>query len=178
MYEINYEIEPEKNVAIVNIGASTINMNVLKGGISVFTRDSAVGSNLHTEALQREFNLTYENAERLKRGEPIENVASEDAFSVIESASEEIIGDVNRSFEFYRSTELHQDIHEVILSGGCSLIKDFPKLFSDKISIETKVIEPFKNIRVPKRFDLTYIEEIAPIAAVATGLALRRPGDR
>jgi type IV pilus assembly protein PilM len=178
MYEINYEIEPEKNVAIVNIGASTINMNVLKGGISVFTRDSAVGSNLHTEALQREFNLTYENAERLKRGEPIENVAPEDAFSVIESASEEIIGDVNRSFEFYRSTELHQDIHEVILSGGCALIKDFPKLFSDKIGIETKVIEPFKNIKVPKRFDLTYIEEIAPIAAVATGLALRRPGDR
>jgi type IV pilus assembly protein PilM len=178
MYEINYEIEPEKNVAIVNIGASTINMNVLKGGISVFTRDSAVGSNLHTEAIQREFNLTYENAERLKRGEPIENVAPEDAFSVIESASEEIIGDVNRSFEFYRSTELHQDIHEVILSGGCALIKDFPKLFSDKIGIETKVIEPFKNIKVPKRFNLTYIEEIAPIAAVATGLALRRPGDR
>jgi type IV pilus assembly protein PilM len=178
MYEINYEIEPEKNVAIVNIGASTINMNVLKGGISVFTRDSAVGSNLHTEAIQREFNLTYENAERLKRGEPIENVAPEDAFSVIESASEEIIGDVNRSFEFYRSTELHQDIHEVILSGGCALIKDFPKLFSDKIGIETKDIEPFKNIKVPKRFNLTYIEEIAPIAAVATGLALRRPGDR
>jgi len=178
MHEINYEIEPEKNVAIVNIGASTINMNVLKGGISVFTRDSAVGSNLHTEALQREFNLTYENAERLKRGEPVENVAPEDAFSVIELASEEIIGDVNRSLEFYRSTELHQDIHEVILSGGCALIKDFPKLFSDKIGIETKVIEPFKNIKVPKRFDLTYIEEIAPIAAVATGLALRRPGDR
>jgi type IV pilus assembly protein PilM len=63
MYEINYEIESNKNVAIVNVGASTINMNILKGGISVFTRDSAVGSNLHTEALQREFNLTYENAE-------------------------------------------------------------------------------------------------------------------
>src|SRR4030067_2977171 len=56
MYEINYEIESNKNVAIVNVGASTINMNILKGGISVFTRDSAVGSNLHTEALQREFN--------------------------------------------------------------------------------------------------------------------------
>jgi len=178
MYEINYEIEPGKNIAIVNIGASTINMNVLKGGISVFTRDSAVGSNLHTEALQREFNLTYENAERLKRGEPIENVSPEDAFSVIESASEEIIGDVNRSFEFYRSTELHQDINEVILSGGCALIKDFPRLFADKIGIETKVIEPFKNIKISKRFDLSHIEEIAPIAAVATGLALRKPGDR
>jgi len=178
MYEVNYEIEPNKNVAIVNIGASTININILKGGVSVFTRDSAVGSNLHTEALQREFNLTYENAERLKRGEPIENVSSGEASPIIESASEEIIGDVNRSFEFYRSTELHEDINEVILSGGCALIKEFPGLLSEKLGIETKVIEPFKNIKISKRFDLTYIEEIAPIAAVAIGLALRRPGDR
>ncbi len=178
MYEINYEIEPNKNVAIVNIGASTINMNILKGGISVFTRDSAVGSNLHTEALQREFNLTYENAERLKKGEPIENIPPEDAFSIMELASEEIIDDINRSFEFYRSTELHEDINEVIVSGGCALVKDFPRLLSEKVGIETKVIEPFKNIKIPKKLDLSYIEEIAPIAAVATGLALRRQGDR
>src|SRR4030043_1928189 len=83
IYEINYEIEPGRNIAIVNIGASTINMNILKGGVSVFTRDSAVGSNLHTEALQREFNLTYEIAERLKRGEPIENIPPADDFSLI-----------------------------------------------------------------------------------------------
>lgn len=178
MYEINYEIEPEKNIAIVNIGASTVNMNVLKGGISVFTRDSAVGSNLHTEALQREFNLSFENAERLKRGDPIENVSLEDASSVIESASGEIIGDVSRSFEFYRSTELHQDIDEVMLSGGCTLVRNFQRLFADKIGIEAKIIEPFRNIKIPKRFDSTFVEEIAPIAAVATGLALRRPGDR
>jgi len=178
MYEINYEIESNKNVAIVNVGSSTINMNILKGGISVFTRDSAVGSNLHTEALQREFNLTYENAERLKRGEPIENIPPEDAFSIMELASEEIIDDINRSFEFYRSTELHEDINEVILSGGCALIKDFPRLLSEKVGIETKVIEPFKNIKISKKIDLAFMEEIAPIAAVATGLALRRQGDR
>ncbi|MBM4136577.1 MAG: type IV pilus assembly protein PilM [Nitrospira sp.] len=178
LYEVNYEIEPEKNIAIVNIGANTININILKGGISVFTRDSAIGSNIHTEALQREFNLTYENAERIKRGEPLENVSPEDAFFVIESTSDEIIGEVNRSFEYFRSTTSQADIHEVILSGGCVLLKDFPKLFVEKVGIETKVIEPFKNIQIPKRFDMAYIQEIAPIAAVATGLALRRLGDR
>ncbi len=174
MYEINYEIDPHKNVAIVNIGASTINMNILKGGLSVFTRDSAVGSNIHTEALQKEFNLTFDNAEKLKRGNPIENVSTEDATTVIASASEEIIAEVTRSFEYYRSTTIHEEINEVILSGGCALIKDFLRLFEEKVGIETKVIEPFRNIRIPKRSDLTYVEEMAPIAAVATGLALRR----
>ncbi len=173
IYDINYEIETGKNIALVNIGASTINMNILKGGISVFTRDSAVGSSLHTEVLQREFNLTYEVAERLKRGEPVENVTPEDAFSVMELASEEIIGEVNRSLEYF-----HEDINEIVLSGGCALIKDFPQLLAEKIRVETKVMEPFKNIKIPKRFDVTTIEEMAPMAAVAAGLALRRPGDR
>ncbi len=173
IYEVNYEIEPDKNIAIVNIGASTINMNILKGGISVFTRDSAVGSNLHTEALQREFNLTYETAERLKKGEAVENVSPQDALSVMDLASEEIIGEVNRSLEYF-----HEDINEVILSGGCALVKDFPKLLAEKIGIEVKVMEPLKNIKIPKRFDITYIEEMVPMAVVAAGLALRRPGDR
>ena len=39
-------------------------------------------------------------------------------------------------------------------------------------------MQPFKNIRIPKKFDLAYIEDVAPMAAVAAGLALRRPGDR
>jgi type IV pilus assembly protein PilM len=173
IYEVNYEIEPDKNIAIVNIGASTINMNILKGGISVFTRDSAVGSNLHTEALQREFNLTYETAERLKKGEAVENVSPQDALSVMDLASEEIIGEVKRSLEYF-----HEDINEVILSGGCALVKDFPKLLAEKIGIEVKVMEPLKNIKIPKRFDITYIEEMVPMAVVAAGLALRRPGDR
>ncbi len=173
IYEVSYEIEPYKNIAIVNIGTSTINMNILKGGISVFTRDSAVGSNLHTEALQREFNLTYETAERLKKGEPVENVSPQDAFSVMDLASEEIIGEVNRSLEYF-----HEDINEVILSGGCALVKDFPKLLAEKIGIEVKVMDPLKNIKIPKKFDITYIEEMVPMAAVATGLALRRTGDR
>ncbi len=173
IYEVNYEIEPAKNIALVNVGASTINMNILRGGISVFTRDSAIGSNLHTEVLQREFNLTYEVAERLKRGEPVENVSPEDAMSVMDLASEEIIAEVNRSFEFF-----HEEINEVILSGGCALIKNFPKLFAEKIGVETKLIQPFKNIKIPKKFDSAYLEEIAPLLAVATGLALRRHGDR
>lgn len=173
IYEVNYEIESGKNIALVNIGASTINMNILKGGMSAFTRDSAVGSNLHTEVLQREFNLTYDVAERLKRGETVENISPQDAFSVMELASEEIIGEVNRSLEYF-----HEDINEVVLSGGCALVKDFPKLLAEKIGVETKIMQPFKNIKIPKKFDMTYIEEVAPILSIATGLALRRPADR
>jgi type IV pilus assembly protein PilM len=178
MYGINYEIEPGKSVALLNIGASTINMSILKGGISVFTRDSSMGSNLHTEALQREFNITYELAEKLKRGESVENVSPEDANAVIESASEEILSEISRSLDYYRSTTVHEDIAEVVLSGGCGLIRNFASMITERSGIETKIAEPFRNIRIPKKFDVAYIEEIAPMMAVAVGLALRNQGDR
>jgi type IV pilus assembly protein PilM len=178
MYGINYEIESGRNVALVNIGASTINMNILKGGVSVFTRDSSVGSNIHTDALQKEFSISYEEAERLKRGEPVEKVRAEDAYSLIMNASSDIFSEVARSVDYFRSSTLQADVKEVILSGGCALIKGFPVELSDKIGIPVKVAEPFRNITIPKKFDAAYIEETAPLAAIAVGLATRRPGDR
>jgi type IV pilus assembly protein PilM len=178
MYGTNYEIEPERNIALLNIGASTINMSILKGGISVFTRDSSLGSNLHTEALQREFNITYENAERLKKGEPVENISAESAAPIVESASEEILSEILRSFDYYRSTAAQEDIAEVILSGGCALMSNFSSLVSEKTGVATRIADPFRNIKIPKKFDTAYIEQMAPMMAIAVGLALRKQGDR
>lgn len=178
MYGINYEIDAEKNVALVNIGASTVNMNIMKGGISVFTRDSSIGSNIHTDALQKEFNITYEEAERLKRGEALEKVKPADAHELIINMSTDIFNEVARSVDYFRSSAVQAEVNEVILSGGCALIKNFDRLLSEKIEIPVTVAEPFKNITIPKKIDRAFVEEMGPIAAVAVGLATRRPGDR
>jgi len=179
MYEINYEVVENENTALVNIGASTININILKGGVSSFTRDSSIGSNLHTEALQKEFAISYENAERLKYGEAVEGVSQEDAVSVLIAASEDIIGEISRSFEYFGSTSTQGvNIHEIILSGGGAIVKDFASLLSERLGVNVGIIEPFKNIRIPDMFDKGYLKRVGPIVAVATGLALRRIGDR
>lgn len=178
LYEINYEIREDDVIALVNIGASTINMNILKGGVSVFTRDSSVGGNLHTEALQKGFVISFDDAERLKHGEAVEGVSPDDVGSVLTSASEEIITEISRSFDYYRGATRQEDINEIVLSGGCSLVKDFVPLLSERVGINVKMIEPFKNIQIPDKFDKGYLSKVAPIVAVATGLALRRVGDR
>ncbi|MBI4698982.1 MAG: type IV pilus assembly protein PilM [Nitrospirae bacterium] len=178
MYEVNYEIHENENVALVNIGAGTINMNILKGGVSVFTRDSSVGGNLISDALQREFAISYENAERLKYGEAVEGISQEDVSASLMSSCEDIVGEISRSFDFFRGTSRQgEDISEIILSGGCSLVKDFVSLLSDRIAVSVKIAEPFRNIQVPDSFDKGYLKKIGPIVAVATGLALRRIGD-
>ncbi len=178
MYEINYGIEERRNIALINVGASTTNINILQNGLPVFTRDSAIGSNHHTEALEREFGIHREDAERLKMGRSVEGVSPADVQLVINSASEEIYTELYRSFEYFRSSIAEEDIDKIVLSGGAALIKGFPEAMSDRLGIEVEVADPFKNIRIPTKLDATHIKETAPIAAVAVGLALRRVGDR
>jgi len=178
MYELNYEIKEGENIALVNIGASMININILKGGISVFTRDSSVGGNLLTEALQREFTISYANAEKLKQDENIEGVSPEEAKTVLNSAFEDIISEVSRSFDYFRDTTNYENIDQIILSGGVALTKDFALSLSERVGVPVSIAEPFKNITVPDSFDQEYLKKVSPIVSVAVGLALRKVGDK
>lgn len=178
MFEINYEIEPDRNIALVNIGANTININVLKAGETVFTRDTSMGSNIHSEALQKDFGVTFENAEKLKRGESVEGVDDYAAQQSIAAASEELVGEISRSLDYFRSTAFHEDINEIIISGGGALIKGLADQLSNHMGIQVRRAEPFKNIHLPGKFDPSVIDEIGCVGAVAVGLAIRRAGDR
>ena len=178
MFELNYEIKEEENVALVNIGASMINMNILKGGVSVFTRDSSVGGNLLTEALQREFTISYTNAEKLKQGEEVEGVVPEDLDSVMISASEDIISEISRSIDYFRDTTNYENIDEIILSGGVALTRDFDSLLSERVGINVGIVDPLKNVQIPDTFDRDYLRKVESLVSVAVGLAVRRVGDK
>src|SRR5437588_3890354 len=73
-FEVNYDPDPSQTVALLNIGASVMNINIVRGGAPLFTRDVSVGGNQYTDALQKELDLSYEDAERLKKGEAVAGV--------------------------------------------------------------------------------------------------------
>jgi len=178
MYELNYDIAAGIT-ALLNIGASVMNINILKDGASIFTRDITVGGNRYTEALQRDFGLTYEDAEKVKRGEVVEGADKEQIDAVMSSVTDDIVSETQRSFEFFRSTTGSDKVSQVLLSGGCARVGNFATILSERLEIPVEVSNPFKNITVdPKRFDVAVIAESAPLSAVAVGLAIRRPGDR
>ncbi len=178
MYELNYDVSEGSNVALVNIGASMININILKGGMSVFTRDSSVGGNLLTEALQREFTVSFQDAEKLIMEETVEGISQEEATAVLNSASTDIITEISRSFDYFRDTTNYENIDEIILCGGVALTNNFVPLLSERVGIDTKIANPFNNVDVPHSFDDDYLKSVAPIVSLAVGLAIRRIGDK
>jgi type IV pilus assembly protein PilM len=178
MCELNYEVEAGIT-ALLNIGASVMNINILRDGVSIFTRDITVGGNRYTEALQRDAGLSYDDAEKIKRGEAVDGADMDQLNGIIATVTEDIVGEIQRSFDFFRSTTGSDKVSRVLLSGGCAKISQFTRVLSERLEIPVDIVNPFKNIKVdPKYFEAGFISEAAPLAAIAVGLAMRRPSDR
>jgi type IV pilus assembly protein PilM len=176
-YHANYEVEPGQVVVLLNVGASATNINIVSGEQSIFTRDISIGGNAYTEALQKELNLPYESADGLKRREPVEGVTYEEARPVLRAVSENVMLEIQKTFDFFKATTAHDHIDRIIVSGGGSRVDGFVEQLRDRFDVPIDPFDPFRNVVYDaRRFgDPT---EVAATATVAVGLAMRRAGDR
>jgi type IV pilus assembly protein PilM len=178
-YEINYGIEAQAVVALLNAGASATNINILAGDQSVFTRDISMGGNAYTEALQRELNLPYDLADQLKRGIEVEGVTFDDARPVLRAVTENVMLEIQKTFDFYKTTAASDRIDRIMLSGGASRAEAFTELLTQRFDAPVEALDPFKRVAFDtKKFQVESAADVAPTVAVAVGLALRRAGDR
>lgn len=178
MYNINYEMKENETIALVNIGAGITNINILQGGMFAFTRDISIGGNRYTESIQKDLGLSFEDAEKIKKGEEVEGVETLEVDSIIENVSAEITSEITRSFGYFKATMLSEKINKVFLSGGSSKIRNLDSFLQERLELPVEFINPFKMIDIPPPFDEEYIKMIAPFAAVAVGLGVRRLDDR
>ena len=177
-YEVNYGIEPSAVVVLLNAGASATNINILQGDQSVFTRDISMGGNAYTEALQRELNLPYESADALKRGEPVDGVTYDEARPVLRAVTENVMLEIQKTFDFFKATAASDKIDRIVLSGGASRAEGFTEMLAERFEAPVEVFDPFRKVGFDSKKFKTSAVDIAPMVAVAVGLALRRAGDR
>ncbi|MEO8680852.1 MAG: type IV pilus assembly protein PilM [Vicinamibacterales bacterium] len=178
-YEANYGFDPNVVVAILNAGASAININILSGSQSVFTRDVSIGGNAYTEAVQKELNLPYDAAEQLKKGQDVDGATYEDARAVLKAMTDNVLLEVEKTFDFFKATASSDRIDRIMLCGGASRVEGFADALRERFGTEVEPFDPFRQVSCdPKKVGVASLEEIAPVAAVALGLALRRVADR
>jgi len=178
-FEINYTPSPEDYEALVDIGAETMCLNVLKHGSSVFTRDASIGINQLHRTMQREMFLDFSQSEALLNGIEVEGRTKDEIIPYRDGFYEELLAEIQRSFDYFRATAEEGMVSSIFLSGGGSRLENFPEFLNERLGVPVQIMDPFKNIFVNyKRFDQEYISSIAPMMAVGIGLALRRIGDR
>jgi type IV pilus assembly protein PilM len=178
-YEVNYGLEPDSVVVLLNAGASAININILTGHQSLFTRDISIGGNSYTEAVQKELNLPFESAEHVKKGLPVAGVNAEDVKAVLQSMTENVLLEIQKTFDFFKATATSDRIDRIVLSGGASRVEGFAEALQERFGTSVEKFDPFKKIAIDAaRLGIADAENAMPMAAVAVGLALRRAGDR
>lgn len=178
-YEMNYEPDADGVVALVNIGAQVVNINVLRGGIPAFTRDIMTGGAQYTEEIQKALSVSFEEAERIKMGnpddgEPTQDVIPQEVEQALRSVSDTVIGEISRSLDFFAATAGDARINRVLVSGGGSKIPGFLSAFQERTGLETSLMNPLTRMLPSKSFDPDHLEAMAPMLAVGIGLATRR----
>ena len=177
-FEANYGLEPSEVVVLLNAGASAININILSGGQSVFTRDVSMGGNAFTEAVQKELNLPYDAAEEVKKGHSVDGVTYDDARPVLRAMTDNVLLEVEKTFDFFKATAASDHIDRIVLSGGASRVEGFTDALRERFNTAVEPFDPFRQVSFDGKKLGFAQEEMAPLAAVAVGLALRRTSDR
>lgn len=171
-YEKNFSLN--ENVALIDIGASKMSINIISSGASILARDVVLGSRQVTDQIQSQLDLTVEEAEALKVG----LVPAGDRKAVLDDIFVNVctqwIAEIKKALDFYFSSYPDESISKLILSGGGAKIKGLDHFFSEETGIPTEIFNPFKQIDInSKNIDKRYVEQIAPEMAISAGLATR-----
>ena len=180
MYDFNYQPTNDGAVALVDIGASVINISVLSGSVPLFIRDITSGGNQYSEEIQKTLNVSFEEAERIKVGEAPGGVSTDVIPQEVEEAMREVsdtlLGEIQRSLDFYRATASStRNIEKLVLCGGSARVPGLVRLFQERVDIPVDIANPFARVEIAADFrNKDRIRELAPALGVAVGLGMRR----
>ncbi len=177
-FEANYPIEPGRIVALVNIGASVTNVNVLSGANTIFWRDISFGGNQYTDAIQKQLSLSFEQAEALKKGEAAGDHTVSDVLPILRSVSEDLAQELQKTFDFFIATTSTEKIDQLFLAGGSSRVVNLDTQLKERFGIPVEILNPFRQIDTGgASVSAEWLTDNAPSLAVAVGLAIRHIGD-
>ncbi|MDR3765175.1 MAG: type IV pilus assembly protein PilM [Acidobacteriota bacterium] len=172
-YEYNYDPAPTATVALLNIGASVMNINILRGNNPLFTRDVSVGGNQYTDSLQKELDLGFDDAEALKLGRKVGTVSDDAKLPILQQVTEIIVLEIQKTFDFFRATASGEHIERILVSGGSAQVPGLLEALRQEFSIPVDQLNPFQKVVPPIGEGADLIEKHASQLVVAVGLALR-----
>src|SRR5580765_697551 len=160
----------DQNIALVDIGAHVTHFYVLRNGQFLFSRDQAFGGNQLTHDVQRAFNLSPEEAESAKKNAGLPENYDAD---VLQPFMETLALEVTRALQFFFTSTSYNQVDQVVLAGGCSLVPGLDELIAKRAGVNTIVANPFANMAVSDRIRPRQLATDAPLLLIACGLALR-----
>lgn len=174
-YENNYEIDPTRSMALVNIGHDVTNVTYVVDGVYHSTRDVSSGTRDIYNAIQKEFRLNPELTNKAIKGEMDESIDQDMLKATIISSTDELMSGLELAFSYFKSQSKIDSLDWLVLSGGGALIPFLPEFLQSKLNIPLEISNPLRNVDYdPELFHYLQPEKIAPLLTVPIGLAMRK----
>jgi len=158
-------------VALVDIGANVMNVNVLRNGQSVYTRDQQLGGEQLTQQIQNVFGLSADEAEAGKRNGGLPDNYESD---VLAPFRENVASEVARALQFFFTSSQFNEVNYIVLAGGCAALAGLDDAVATRTQVNTLVANPFAQMTLSSRIKPRQLQTDAPALMIACGLAMRR----
>jgi len=158
-------------IAIVDIGASMMHINVLHNNQSVYLREQSFGGNQLTQEIQRRYSLSAEEAELAKRNGGLPNNYEPE---VLQPFMDTLALEVTRALQFFFSSTQFNRVDHVLLAGGCAMIPGLDEAVASRTQVSTMIANPFANMALSPGVKPRQLSADAPALLIACGLAMRR----
>jgi type IV pilus assembly protein PilM len=175
--ENNYDFLKGEVIAMVNVGAELTNINLVQGGVPLYTQDLSLGGNNFVEALQKRYQVSREEALTALRGK--EPNSSLDIAPVVKTYCADLGVALERSLVYLKSNGDTDHIDRILLSGGGARIRGLSELLGEKMKVPVELANPMKRIACAEGvFRPQETEDLGPQLAVGIGLALRKAHEK
>lgn len=161
----------DKCVALIDVGATVMNVNVLRNGQSIYTRDQQIGGEQLTQLIQSAFGLTVEQAEAAKRNGGLPDNYEND---VLTPFRENLVMEIARALQFFFTSSQYNEVDYIVLAGGSAVLPGLDDAVATRTQVSTMVANPFALMTLSGRINTRQLQVDAPALIVACGLAMRR----
>jgi type IV pilus assembly protein PilM len=164
---------------MVDIGATTTSMSVVRDGVFSMTRSIPNGGKTLTEALKNYFKLNEEDAESGKRQLDVSDLLDEQKIKenpplrVLQSHLDDLVREIRRSLNYYQSQQTDASsnpVSRVLVTGGGAKLAGVTNYLSHKLQLPAFSAGVLAN---PKFLHSGPPEESGLDLSVASGLAMR-----
>ena len=158
-------------IALVDIGASVMNVTMFRNGHSIYSREQAFGGSQLTQDIARQYGMSFEEAESAKRAGSLPDSYPRD---LMRPFMDSLALEVSRALQFFFTSTQYNQVDHILLTGGCAMLDGLEEMVAQRTQVHTLVANPFANMALSSKIKPRQLTLDAPSLMVACGLAMRR----
>ena len=164
----------DKGIAVVDIGAAQMTLNILHQGKVIFSRAKNHGGAVCTKMIADRYGLNLDEAEKVK----VEGEWPLDCdIDVIAPFITMTVNHLRFDLRMFTNAPNNIGVAKIILTGGCQLLHGLAAQIQEELELETEIANPFLGFEYKNPSDKTLLHQFSAKYMMALGLALRGGGN-